>query len=232
MANVIATLAVAAALLAGIGGFAQQGDEVLATTPDRVLQAGASADELDETLPCRICDFDFSTYTGPLSEDEVIGLLRALNDEYHAWAVYDQVIADHGEIQPFTNIRRSEQQHIDLLLPLLETYDVEPVPVNPWIGDVPRFEDRTAACAAGVDAEIANVELYDEIESTTDRQDILDVYAKLRTASQDKHLPAFERCADGGGGSGSGGGPGNGGGAGSGGDHGGRRRAMLPIGGK
>lgn len=142
---------------------------------------------------CPICGTNVD-YDGPLTSQEVDGLLLALNDEYHAWAVYDQVIADFGEVRPFTNIRSSEQRHIDALVNLFETYDVL-VPDDPWIGNVPSFDSKQAACQAGVDAEIANAALYDELFASTERSDILQVYEALQQASLDKHLRAFQRCA-------------------------------------
>jgi rubrerythrin len=52
------------------------------------------------------------------------------------------------------------------------------------------------ACQAGVDAEIANVALYDRLMQNTSRQDILAVFENLRRASQERHLPALRRCAE------------------------------------
>ena len=37
-------------------------------------------------------------------ETEIDTLLEALDDEYMAWAIYDQVISDFGEVRPFINI--------------------------------------------------------------------------------------------------------------------------------
>jgi len=147
-----------------------------------------------ENEDCPICSMDLSTYSGPLTAEEIEGLLLALNDEYHAWAVYDQVIKDHGEVKPFSSIINSEATHIDQLVALFESYDL-PVPENPWIGNVPSFASTSDACHVGVEAEILNVELYDRIFATTDREDITTVYEALQRASNEKHLPAFERCA-------------------------------------
>ena len=158
-----------------------------AATPEALL---VEADH----LACPICNPDLSRYEGPLSDAEIEGLLKALNDEYHALAVYDGVIADHGQVRPFANIRDAEAQHISALVGLFNTYGV-PVPENPWVDNVPSFDSIKAACEAGVEAEIANVELYDELFASTERQDILRVYSALQRASNEKHLPAFQRCA-------------------------------------
>ncbi len=168
---------------------------VLLMVPMMLLTQGTtvSADELD--ADCPICDFDYSTYTGPLAEPEVDGLLLALNDEYHAWAVYDQVIIDFGAVRPFTSIQKAEAKHIAALTRLFEAYEV-PVPDNPWSGNVASFDSVSEACAAGVAAEIANADLYDELFSSTEREDILRVYRSLQRASEENHLPAFQKCAD------------------------------------
>ena len=50
-----------------------------------------------------------------LTEIEIQVLNEALDDEYHAWATYDQVIADFGEVRPFSNIREAEARHINAL---------------------------------------------------------------------------------------------------------------------
>jgi hypothetical protein len=154
--------------------------------------------EATDTLleDCPICEIDMEQYSGPLAYEEIQGLLLALNDEYHAWAVYDQVISDFGQVQPFVNIRQAEAQHIEALLPLFQAYNV-PIPENPWIGNVPSFDSVQDACAVGVEAEILNAALYDELYASTERQDIIIVYQALQRASNENHLPAFERCASG-----------------------------------
>lgn len=52
------------------------------------------------------------------------------------------------------------------------------------------------ACQIGVDAEIANAALYrDELlPVVSENEDIMAVFENLMNASQQKHLPAFDRC--------------------------------------
>lgn len=45
-----------------------------------------------------------------LSQLEITALNEALDDEYRAWATYDQVIRDFGEVRPFIPIRDAERQ--------------------------------------------------------------------------------------------------------------------------
>ncbi len=149
-----------------------------------------------EMIDCLICDTDLSGYTGELTPAEINGLLLALNDEYHAWATYDQVLKDFGDVTPFSNIIHAEAQHISMLETLFNTYGV-PVPENSWIGNAPQFASTTEACEAGVQAEIENAVLYENIFATTQRDDILTVYQSLQSASWNNHLPAFQRCAAG-----------------------------------
>lgn len=145
-----------------------------------------------------------------LSEAEIRVLHEALDDEYKAWAIYDQVIADFGEVRPFSNIREAEARHIQALLGLFARYGLA-VPDNPWPGKVERYASLQAACEAGVAAEVANAELYDRLLGATRRPDILVVLRNLQAASQQRHLPAFQRCANGSaGGCGRGGGRGRG----------------------
>ncbi len=68
-----------------------------------------------------------------LSRTEVHALNEALDDEYKAWATYDQVIDDFGPIRPFINIRDAEARHIDALLGIFGEYGLEP-PDSAWIG--------------------------------------------------------------------------------------------------
>lgn len=134
-----------------------------------------------------------------LTQNEIHALNEALDDEYVAWATYDQVIADFGAAPPFSNIRDAEARHIEALLSLYTLYGL-PIPANPWPGKMPRYASLQEACEAGVAAEIANGDMYERLLAATDRPDILTVFRNLQEASQQRHLPAFQRCAQGGGG--------------------------------
>jgi hypothetical protein len=121
-------------------------------------------------------------------------LADALDDEYKSHETYAQVIRDFGEVRPFINIVEAEARHIAALLVLFDRFGTVP-PENRWAGKAPRFKSVHAACMAGVQGEIENVALYDRLLASTRRADILDVFQSLRAASQDRHLPAFQRCA-------------------------------------
>ena len=132
--------------------------------------------------------------TGPLSASEVEALRMALDDEYKAWSVYEQVIADFGAVRPFTSIQRAEESHIRALLTLFDRYGLD-APVNEWLGQVPSYDTMAEACEAGVQAEIDNGALYDQLFDMVNNPDIIRVFTSLQRASEARHLPAFERCA-------------------------------------
>ncbi len=128
-----------------------------------------------------------------LVDKEIKALNEALDDEYKAWATYDQVINDFGPIWPFINIRDAESRHIDALVQLYRNYGLVPAD-NTWINKVPRYDSVESACAAAVQAEVDNAALYERIMPSSERPDILNVFRNLRDASQERHLPAFRRC--------------------------------------
>jgi hypothetical protein len=132
--------------------------------------------------------------TSTLDDDERQALCDTLDDEYKAHATYEQVIRDFGPVRPFVNIVEAEARHASALLSLFEKYGITP-PENRWLGKVPRFSSVHEACVASIQGEIENVALYDRVLKSTQRPDILSVYQALRSASQDRHLPAFQRCA-------------------------------------
>jgi rubrerythrin len=130
-----------------------------------------------------------------LSEVEIHALNEALDDEYRAWATYEQVIADFGDVRPFTHIREAEARHIGALRSLFGRYR-RPVPGNPWGPEtVTRYASLQEACEAGVVAEIANGEMYDRLLKGIEHENIAAVLRRLQEASQQRHLAAFRRCA-------------------------------------
>jgi hypothetical protein len=129
-----------------------------------------------------------------LPAGDIAVLREALDDEYHAHATYSQVIADFGEVRPFSNIREAEARHISALLRLFARYRV-PVPENTWPDRVERYSTLQQACEAGVESEIENAQMYDRLLAATGREDIRAVLTRLQEASQQRHLPAFRRAA-------------------------------------
>lgn len=130
-----------------------------------------------------------------LSDAEVAALHEALEDEYRAWATYDQVIADFGSVRPFVNIRDAEARHIEALATVFARHGLE-LPANPWPGKVDRYATVQAACEAGVAAEIANGAMYERLLAVVRQPDVVTVLRRLQEASRLRHLAAFRRCAE------------------------------------
>lgn len=124
-------------------------------------------------------------------------LLQAIDDEYKARTLYEQVLSDYGNVRPFSNIINAEENHVQALVVLLEQYNIA-VPENPYVEAdlLIGYNSIQELCSAGVEAEIANVALYREklLPSVTEYPDVTATFTRLMDASESKHLPAFQRC--------------------------------------
>ena len=127
----------------------------------------------------------------PLDEAEKAALNEAILEEYGALNLYNAVMKQYGTVLPFSRIVRSEEQHVRALSQLFTNYGLS-VPANPGLTPPPTFSSLTAACQAGVDAEIADAALYDDLLRVTGNPDVVRVYKNLQAASLNRHLPAFE----------------------------------------
>lgn len=122
----------------------------------------------------------------------VAALHEALDDEYKARATYAAVIERFGAVRPFVNIIAAEDRHARALERLL-IKDGRSLPTDRWAGTVVAPATLELAYALGVQAEIDNRAMYDRLERMTGHADVLRVFGNLRAASQDNHLPAFQR---------------------------------------
>jgi hypothetical protein len=123
-------------------------------------------------------------------------LKEALDDEYRARATYRAVLEAYGDVRPFVNIVDSEERHIGALGRLFARYGIE-MPADPWPSRVSAPESLEAACAAGVEAELENRALYERLmAAAVGHPDVEETFRNLQSASQDNHLPAFERALE------------------------------------
>ena len=136
-----------------------------------------------------------------LSPEAEGALASALLDERHAQAFYAVVLGKFGEVRPFSNIIDAERRHEAMLIDLYETYGIA-VPENPYAKGTLKAPSPPAtlidACKSGVEAELANRDLYDAqlLPAVAAYPDITKVMLRLRDASENNHLPAFQRCAN------------------------------------
>lgn len=137
---------------------------------------------------------DLNYPAGELTKEAQNAVNEAINDEYKAYSTYRAVIEKFGMTRPFSMIIRAEEQHISSLKAIYDKYGLT-APEN-TITNVIVPPTITQACQIGVDAEIANAALYKDklLPAVVDYPDITNVFTNLMNASQDKHLPAFNRC--------------------------------------
>lgn len=152
---------------------------------------GASGPNAVVTAPTATVAADAPAATGFSLE---AALVAAIQDEYHAEAVYARILSDVGNVNPFANIIRAERMHAASLAALFTARGLTPPPSEWTTTNVPGFDSVQAACAAAAQAEIDNVAVYDRYLGEALPDDVRVVFVNNRAASLNNHLPAFNRC--------------------------------------
>ncbi len=118
-------------------------------------------------------------------------LVFSIQDEYLARGEYQKIMEKFGARRPFSRIIKAEERHISLLKPLLEKYNVTPPPDRGVeFAEVP--ENLAEAFQIGVEAEIANIEMYTRFLKKDLPEDVRKVFQRLLAGSKN-HLDAFKR---------------------------------------
>lgn len=126
-----------------------------------------------------------------LSRDEM--LTYALQDEYLAKNEYLKTIEKFGNVRPFFNIVKSEEQHIAMLLPLFLKYGVRTVNEEEMKEQVKVASSLKEAAKICVEAEVDNIAMYQKFLEEKDLpEDIRIAFQNLKAASEN-HLAAFKR---------------------------------------
>ncbi|MBN2047923.1 MAG: DUF2202 domain-containing protein [Anaerolineaceae bacterium] len=133
----------------------------------------------------------------PLSEAEADGLIRAVEEEYMARALYESIIDTFGEVAPFVEIAASEAMHAETLVWQAEKYGLDVPAYDPASFDFPVFDTIEDAYQAGIDAETVDAALYDELMADVTHTDLVRVYTNLQSASLNHHLVTFQAYLDG-----------------------------------
>lgn len=120
-------------------------------------------------------------------------LLNALHEERVAAATYQAVIDKFGEVEPFTNILKAEEQHIAAVENLLKVNGIE-IPANDVTAAAPKTLEESYTLAINVEKE--DIALYEEMYPNLSDTMIKTVFTRLSNASQ-RHLQAFEAYANG-----------------------------------
>ena len=128
----------------------------------------------------------------PVSAAEIEALRAVLFDEYRAEAYYSAVLEKFGSVRMLENIRAAEVRHVAALRGLFDRYQVEP-PTAAEIAPVEVPASLAQAITSAVELERDNAALYDEWLKQVEHDDVHIVFAHLRDASRDRHLPALRR---------------------------------------
>jgi len=206
MKNKILVYVVVALFVGGVGGYAinrskqsnlnQQNGNQRGIFSNGMIQNENNQPDRGNCLSddCLLVD-NLEYPAGELSTEVQQTLDKAMDDEYKALSTYEAVIAKFGTVRPFSMIKGAEEQHISSLKAIYDKYGLT-VMENTWSSKVSIPATLQEACQIGVDAEIANAALYrDELlPVVSDYEDITAVFENLMNASQEKHLPAFEKC--------------------------------------
>jgi hypothetical protein len=122
-------------------------------------------------------------------------LARAIQDEYRAEAIYQGVMNDFGQVQPFVNVLSAEERHSAATGRLYVARGLPVATSASSASTVPHFPTVAGACAAGAVAERENIAMYDDLRRTALPADVRNAFTNNRSASLVSHLPAFERCS-------------------------------------
>ena len=138
-------------------------------------------------------DFGASGAAGKTGLTTAQMLTYAIQDEYLARAEYYAIMAKYGNARPFSNIVRAEERHVEWLAGLLTKYGIK-APADTAKSLVVAPKDMKTALEAGVQAEIANIAMYDAFlkgaAAAPLAADVRDMFAELKQASEN-HLSAF-----------------------------------------
>lgn len=113
----------------------------------------------------------------------------AIEDEYMAKYEYEALISDLGADRPFTNILEAENAHISALEDLYAVlgYSIPEVDPSTMVVVPDSIEE---ALEIGIEAEIANIAMYDLFLAQELPEEVRSVFLNLQKASE-SHLAAF-----------------------------------------
>ena len=149
--------------------------------------AGVFGNEVVQTNPSAIAE------KSSLNSQTQQALKEALADEYKSRAFYQAVINKFGEVKPFSNIVMAEARHAAALEQLFLQYGLA-IPQDSYANKMEVPGTLLAACQMSIVTEKENRGMYDRFLAFIQEPDIRMVLERLSNASQQKHLPAFERC--------------------------------------
>ena len=116
----------------------------------------------------------------------------SMQDEYLARAEYNVVLDKFGKVRPFSNIVRSEEQHIALLKPLFTDRGWD-VPGDESAAQIEVPETGAVALQLGRQIELDNIAMYEHfLRQPNLPEDVKSVFERLVAASR-RHLQAYNK---------------------------------------
>lgn len=174
--------------------FNDMGNRMSSWDENRRMYPNDTIENCDQTLLLDEANLDL---TGTdITESELEEMLTVLiKDEYKARAEYDALVDKFGNVNPFYQLINAETNHVDALSNLFEAYDLDvPEDHGEDFAVIPNTLEE--AYAIGVEAEIANIALYQSYLELHLPEAVETVFINLMTASE-HHLAAFQSHVDG-----------------------------------
>lgn len=154
---------------------------------------------LSISLPVMAADETYGADGASKLTDGELNLSRmlafAIQDEYLARGEYEKVMEKFGKRRPFVNIIKAEERHISWLKPLFNKYGVL-IPADRGLEFAKVPATFTEALQTGVDAEVANIAMYERFLKKDLPADVQNVFERLLAASRN-HLNSFQRGGNG-----------------------------------
>ena len=181
---------------------AQETVEQSATTTEAVETTKTVEHSIDEN-PVPLTDADLVLTTegygaiGALADKDLSindMLTYAVQDEYLARGEYLAIIEKFGNQNPYVNIVKAEQTHLDYLAEVYGSYGLE-FPTDTSVGHIVVPADLLEAAQTGVQAEIDNIAMYERFLAYDLPENVFDVFSALKSGS-DSHLLAFQKQVD------------------------------------
>lgn len=115
----------------------------------------------------------------------------AIEDEFLAHREYNTIIEKLKTDRPYSNIKKSEEMHIEYLKQIYSNYGLK-VPKDKSKDYIKIPKTLLEAGETGVKAEVDNIAMYDLFLKSKLPEDIKEVFTILRDGSR-SHLLAFEK---------------------------------------
>jgi hypothetical protein len=138
---------------------------------------------------------EVTTVTDTEVQDLKAALTVLIQDEYKARAEYVALVEKFGEVSPFLNLIQAETQHIAALANQFAIYGFD-VPADNGSQFVVIPNTLEEAYAIGVQAETANISLYENYLKQDLPSNVERVFTNLMNASEN-HLSTFQSYLDG-----------------------------------